>query len=155
MAVILDSKTIGGSLPVATDGELLGVVARPDLDLIDIAIREASSLHLVSECLTIAVVAFLAEQKILLTANQNLKVSDEVVWKVAATEIALNLSEDCSERLGLDMLGRINTEARESNTDKISHVGSNALTYVIALSVEISETGEPAIVKLERITPGV
>jgi len=38
MAVVLDSKAGSGGLPVATDRELLGVVARPDLDLIDVAI---------------------------------------------------------------------------------------------------------------------
>lgn len=105
--------------------------------------------------MTIAVVALIAEKKILLATDQDFEVSHEVSGEIATTKVSLNLKEDSCKRRGLDVLGGIHTEARETNADNVSQIGSNALTDVIALGVEISESRKPAIVKLERIGPRV
>ena len=53
------------------------------------------------------------------------------------------------------MLSRIDTEAREANTNEVSHVSSDSLSDVVRLSVEIAEAFEPAVIKLERIAPRI
>ena len=79
MAIVLDGQSLGGRLPVAADGELLGVVTRPDLDLVNIAVAETGILHHGSEGLSVAVVTFVAEEEILFSSNEYLEVCNEVL----------------------------------------------------------------------------
>ena len=111
VAVVLDSQALSGCLPVAADRELLGVIAGPDLDLVDIAVRKTSSLHLVSKGLTVAVVALIAEKKVLFTSDQDFEVSHEVLGKVTTAKVGLNLEENGSKGLWLDVLSGIHAEA--------------------------------------------
>ena len=97
MAVVLDGQSLGWGLPVATDGELLRVITRPDLDLIDVTIAETCILHGVCECLSITVGSFVAEKKIFLTTDKHFEVSHEIFWKITTTEIVLDLGEDGCE----------------------------------------------------------
>lgn len=130
MAVVLDSKTVSWGFPVAADWELLGVVRRPDLDLIDITVTESSSTQLLSEFLTVAVIAFITEEQVLLTSDENLKPGDEVLGKVTATKVSLDLVKDSGERLRLDVLGSVHAETGEANADQVSHIGGDSLTHV-------------------------
>mmetsp|Transcript_14716 Transcript_14716/g.18480 ORF Transcript_14716/g.18480 Transcript_14716/m.18480 type:complete len:490 (+) Transcript_14716:575-2044(+) len=155
MAVVLDGEALCGRLPVAADRELLGIVTRPDLDLIDVAVGETSRLHLVGKGLAVAVVALCAEEQVFLATDEDLKVSDEVFGEVTASEVGLDLGEDGGERLGLNVLSGIHTETGEANADQVSHVGSDALADVVTLRIQVSEAGEPAIVELEGVGPGV
>jgi len=135
VAVVLDGQTLRGGLPVAADGELLRVVRRPDLDLLDIIVTETSGFHLASECLAIAVVTFTTEEEVFLATNKDFEIRNEVSWEVTTAEIALDLGEDRSQGLGLDVLGSIHTEAAEANANEVSHVGCNTLADVVILGV--------------------
>lgn len=53
------------------------------------------------------------------------------------------------------MLGSIETYSTESNAHQVSKVGSYSLADIVRFCVEIEETTEPAIVKLEGIGPRV
>lgn len=52
-------------------------------------------------------------------------------------------------------LGSINTEARESNADQIGEEVSNTLLHVLLLGVQVNQTGEPARVQVQGVSPGV
>ena len=107
----LNGQSLSRSLPVTANGELLGVVTGPDLDFVNITVAEASSLHHISEVLTVAVVSLIAEEKILLTTDEHLEIRYEVLWQVATTEGVLDLGEDGSEGLRLDVLGGTHAES--------------------------------------------
>jgi hypothetical protein len=110
VTVILDGQSFSWGFPVSANGEFLGVVAGPDLDLVNVIIRKPSSLHLIGESLTIAVVTFFAEKEVLLTTDKDLKVSDEILWQISASKVVLNLGKNSGEGLGLDVLGSVHTE---------------------------------------------
>lgn len=79
VTIVLNCESLTWGLPVATDRELLGVITGPDLDLVDVTVTETSILHSVSKGLTITVVTFLAEKKILFSADEDFEVSHEVL----------------------------------------------------------------------------
>lgn len=74
VAVVFGNESFSWSLPVAADREFLGVIGRPNLDLINVSVAQTSSLHLVGKCLAIAVVTFSAEEEVFLAANQDFKI---------------------------------------------------------------------------------
>lgn len=51
------------------------------------------------------------------------------------------------------MLGSIETDSTEANAHQVSKVSSDSLADIVSFGVEIEETAEPAIVKLEGIGP--
>jgi hypothetical protein len=51
------------------------------------------------------------------------------------------------------MLGSIETDSTETNAHQVSKVGSDSLADIVRFGIEIEETAEPAIVKLEGIGP--
>ena len=97
MAIVLDCQSLCGRLPVAADGELLGVVTGPDLDLVDIAVAETSILHRGSEGLSVTVVTLTAEEEILFSSNEYLKVCNKVLRKITTSKVSLDLGEDGSK----------------------------------------------------------
>jgi len=66
--------------------------------------------------------------------------------KVSTTKVGLEFSKDCGKRWGLYMLGSINTESTETNTEKVCEIGSNTLTNVFGLCVKIRKAAQPSIV---------
>ena len=65
----------------------------------------------------IAVGVVLAQEKVLFTSDQNFEVSDEVIGEITSTKIDLELVEDSSQIGWGDMLGGIDSESREPDTD--------------------------------------
>lgn len=51
------------------------------------------------------------------------------------------------------MLGRINSEATETNADQICQVLGNALLHILRLRIQVSKAIKPPIVKLKWILP--
>lgn len=67
--------------------------------------------------------------------------------------MSLEFGKNSSNRLRLDMLGCVHTEAREANPNEISHVRCNTFSHILSLGVQIAESSEPAIIELEGIIP--
>jgi hypothetical protein len=138
VAVKLGNEALGGNDPAAS-GELLRVVRLPDLDLIDVTLREAGCTQCILETDSIVVARVsVAHEKILFTAEEDLKPCHEVVWELATSKVSLELSENGSYRRGLDVLGSVHAEAAEADTQEVSEVSSNTFTDVLRLSIEVS-----------------
>lgn len=78
MAVVLDCESFCWNDPVATDWHLFGVVARPDLYLGNVSVRETVLLHHVVEKNGVLVRTVLTLEQACLTTDQDLKVGHEV-----------------------------------------------------------------------------
>jgi len=103
--------------------------------------------------LAVAVVSFSAKKQIFLTTYEHLEIRDEISRQISTSEVSLYLCKDSGDRIRLDVLGSIYSVSTKTNTDEISHIGSNTLSNVITFSIKISETRKPTVVKLERIGP--
>lgn len=69
VAVILNGETSGWDDPVPADGHLLGVVARPDLNLVDIVVGETVLEHGIIEVLRVLIVVVVALEEAGFTTN--------------------------------------------------------------------------------------
>jgi hypothetical protein len=155
VAIVLNGKTFRRNDPVAADGHFLRVVRRPNLDLGNVTIGKTGSGHFLVKRSSVLVITFVALKKASFTSDKNLKVGHKVFGEITTTQVSLDLGKDLAERFGLNVLGSINAVSRKTDGDQVSHVGSNALTHVITLSVNIGEARKPSVVELEGISPRV
>mmetsp|Transcript_41300 Transcript_41300/g.62893 ORF Transcript_41300/g.62893 Transcript_41300/m.62893 type:complete len:253 (-) Transcript_41300:758-1516(-) len=155
MAVVLSDKSLGGDLPGTALGELLGVGTLPDLDLVDIVVAEAGISHIVLERFAEVVLTLVAHEEVHLSAHDDFEVGDEVIGQVTATHVLFELGQDVSDGIGVDVLGGVDSETRESNSEKIGEVLSNSVSDVIRLGVQIREASKPTVVQEEGVGPRV
>ena len=53
------------------------------------------------------------------------------------------------------MLGCVHTDSTETYAHEVSEVGSDSLADVVGFGIEVEEATQPAVVKLEGVSPGV
>ena len=155
VAVVLSDESLGGDLPRAALWELLWIGGLPDLDLVDVGVTETSGLHLVLEGLAEVVNAVIAHEHLHLTAEDDLEVGDEIVWQVSGSHVVLEDLQDVGDGVWVDVLGSVHSEARETDTQEISHVGGDSVSDVVRFGIEVGETDEPSVVEDEGVGPGV
>lgn len=140
VAVVLNCETGGWDDPISTDGHFFGVVAGPDLDSANIIIRKTFFLHGIIEVLSVLVATVVAFKEAGLSTNKNFKVGHEIGGQVTTTKVSLQLAKNGSEGIRLNVLGSIDSETTEADTDQVSKVSSDSLTNIIRLSIKISKT---------------
>lgn len=88
------------------------------------------------------------------TAEDDFHPGEKVVSEGAA-ELLPDAAENLGHGLGANVFGSVDTEAGETDGEKVDKVGGDAVLDVVFLGVEVGEAYEPALGDDVSIGPGV
>lgn len=110
MAIIHDCISFRGNGPIAANGELLRVVAAPDLDLIGVLVRQPRFPHRLLEVLPKVIGIVLAHQEILLSSDDHLQIGSKVRRK-RASHVVGQLLENGGQVVRRNVLRCVNSNS--------------------------------------------
>ena len=151
--IILNRKSTRWNDPTPTNRHLLRIIGTPDLDLINLSLRETLSTQNIIEVCIPRISPTIASEYGSFAAEDDFEPGDVVGWH-AASHFLLDDGEDGCDGGRADVFCGVETDTAEADGEEVDDVGGDSILCVGVLGVEICEADEVAFGDLVHVCPG-